>query len=100
MHTAIASVALLALAGSSYAQSSVAELVSELRQAPTQVDRIRALNDSDYLFNFLAPPSGVTTGAGGHTVAATSENFAAVIGNGVSMSTFIPSPCARKQSKV
>ena len=39
-----------------------------------------------YLFNFLAPPSGVTSGAGGHTVAASSENFPAVIGNGVAMS--------------
>jgi len=36
----------------------------------------------------LAPPSGVTSGAGGHTVAASSENFPAVVGNGVSMSMF------------
>ena len=57
------------------------------------MDRIRALNDSQYLFNFLAPPSGVTTGAGGHTVAASSENFPAVIGNGVSMTIGFLGPC-------
>ena len=39
--------AALALAGTAAAQSSVAELVASLREAPTQVDRIRQLNDSD-----------------------------------------------------
>ena len=38
----------LALAGTVSAQaSSVAALVASLRGAPTQVDRIRMLNDSD-----------------------------------------------------
>lgn len=79
---------LLALASSTAAQSSVAALVGQLRQAPTQVDRINLLSDADYLFDFLNPPSGVTTGSGGHTVASSSENFPAVVGNGVSMSEY------------
>ena len=85
--------AVLALTGSAFAQASVAELVAQLRGAPTQVDRIRALNDSQYTFDFLNPPSGVTTGAGGHTVAASSENFPAVIGNGVAMTIGFLGPC-------
>ena len=87
MRTSIAA-SVLALAGSASAQgvSSVAALVASLRNAPTQVDRISMLNDTQYTFDFLNPPSGVTTGSGGHTVAASSENFPAVVGNGVSMS--------------
>ena len=80
------SVLLLALASSVVAQSSVAALVAQLRDAPTQVDRISLLNDTDYLFDFLNPPSGVTTGSGGHTVATSSANFPGSVGNGVSMS--------------
>jgi hypothetical protein len=71
------------------AASSVAALVAQLRTAPTEVDRFRLLADDQFLFNFNEPNTtvGVTNGAGGHTVAATSENFPAVVGNGVSMST-------------
>ncbi|KAI0069312.1 RmlC-like cupin [Artomyces pyxidatus] len=72
---------------------SVAQLVASLRQAPTEVDRMNLLQDSDLLFNFLAPPSGVTTGSGGHTVAATSGNFPGVVGNGVSMTIGFLGPC-------
>lgn len=43
---AFASIA-LAFAGTVSAQASVAALVATLRGAPTQVDRIKALNDSD-----------------------------------------------------
>ena len=56
--------AALALAGSAAAQSSVAELVASLREAPTQVDRIGMLNDSDVskfvLFFFLPPILNLT----------------------------------------
>ncbi|KAI0033515.1 RmlC-like cupin domain-containing protein, partial [Vararia minispora EC-137] len=83
------------LSGTVKAQSSVAELVAQLRLAPTEVDRFRTLNDSDFLFDFNNPPSsvGVTNGLAGHTVAATSENFAAVVGNGVSMTIGFLGPC-------
>ena len=38
---------LLALASSAVSQSSVAQLVAQLREAPTQVDRINLLSDGD-----------------------------------------------------
>ena len=80
---------IFALESSAAAQSSVAALVAQLRDAPTQVDRIDLLSDTDYLFDFLNPPSGVTTGSGGHTVATSAGNFPGSVGNGVSMSEFI-----------
>ena len=44
----LASISAFALALASAANAvSTAELVAQLRTAPTQVDRIRALNDSD-----------------------------------------------------
>ena len=94
MFTVAAFTSLLALAGSALAQegaaapASVAQLVSQLRQAPTEVDRLNLVSNEQFIFDFVNPNTtvGVTNGAGGHTVAATSENFPAVVGNGVSMS--------------
>jgi hypothetical protein len=99
MFTIAAFTALLSLASIAYAQegaaapSSVAALVAQLRTAPTEVDRFRLLSDDQFLFDFVNPGTtvGVTTGAGGRTVAATSENFPAIVGNGVSMSTCLRS---------
>ena len=81
----------LSLISSAAAQSSVAQLVANLRLAPTEVDRLNLVSNEQFLFDFVNPNTtvGVTNGSGGHTVAATSENFPAVIGNGVSMSTFL-----------
>jgi len=100
MFTIAAFVSLLALAGSALAQeggsaSSVAQLVAQLREAPTEVDRFRQLTDEQFLFDFVNPNTtvGVTNGAGGHTVAATSANFPAVIGQGVSMTIGFLGPC-------
>lgn len=49
MFTAATSVSaiLLALSSSVVAQSSIAQLVGQLRNAPTQADRIGLLNDTD-----------------------------------------------------
>ncbi|KAF7986548.1 hypothetical protein HWV62_26276 [Athelia sp. TMB] len=85
---------LVALAGSAYADSAIASLVAELKTAPTANDRLALLSDEQLVFNFLSPPSGVVTGAGGHTVEASSENFAAVVGNGVAMTIGFLGPCA------
>jgi oxalate decarboxylase/phosphoglucose isomerase-like protein (cupin superfamily) len=100
MFTIAAFASLLALAGSALAQeggsaASVAQLVAQLRQAPTEVDRFRTLTDEQFLFDFVNPNTtvGVTNGAGGHTVAATSANFPAVIGQGVSMTIGFLGPC-------
>ncbi|KZV63543.1 RmlC-like cupin, partial [Peniophora sp. CONT] len=59
------------------------------------VDRFRLVEDDQFLFDFVNPNTtvGVTNGAGGHTVAATSENFPAVVGNGVSMTIGFLGPC-------
>jgi oxalate decarboxylase/phosphoglucose isomerase-like protein (cupin superfamily) len=101
MFTIAAFTALLSLASIAYAQegaaapSSVAALVAQLRTAPTEVDRFRLLSDDQFLFDFVNPGTtvGVTTGAGGRTVAATSENFPAIVGNGVSMTIGFLGPC-------
>ena len=100
MFTVAAFTSLLALAGSALAPegaaapASVAQLVSQLRQAPTEVDRLNLVSNEQFIFDFVNPNStvGVTNGAGGHTVAATSANFPAIIGNGVSMSMYCRLP--------
>lgn len=91
----LTTISALSLVSSVAAQSSVAELVASLRLAPTEVDRLNLVSNEQFVFDFVNPngTTGVTTGAGGHTVAATSENFAAVIGNGVSMTIGFLGPC-------
>jgi len=77
------------------AAASVAQLVANLRAAPSENDRFRLLSDDQFLFNFNDPNTtvGVTNGAAGRTVAATSGNFPAVVGNGVSMTIGFLGPC-------
>jgi hypothetical protein len=49
-----------------------------------------------FVFDFFSPPAGVVTGAAGHTVAATSGTFPAVVGNGVAMSVSLSYSLVRK----
>ncbi|VDC01156.1 unnamed protein product [Peniophora sp. CBMAI 1063] len=100
MFTVATSASLLALAGSAFAAglnaSTVAELTEELRLAPTKVDQSKIITDELSIFDFNGAKTGdlgVTTGVGGHTVAADSVNFPAVIGNGVSMTIGYLGPC-------
>ncbi|KAJ7485685.1 RmlC-like cupin [Mycena latifolia] len=87
-------VVLSALLGSGLC-TPVSDLVAQLRLAPTAVDRLNDLpNDKQYTFDFFNPPGGITTGAGGHTVAATSANFPAVVGNGIAMTIGFLGPCS------
>ncbi|KAI0311453.1 RmlC-like cupin domain-containing protein [Amylostereum chailletii] len=75
---------------------NIADLVGQLRLAPTEVDRLRLLSDEDLIFDFNARQAGdvgVTTGAAGHTVEGNSGNFPAVIGQGVSMTIGYLGPC-------
>jgi len=81
-----------ALAGSAYAQLN-ASFVSQLKGAATAPQRMALLRDSDLLFDFVNPTSGVVTGAGGRTVEASSSNFGAVVGNGVAMTIGFLGPC-------
>jgi len=83
-----------ALLGSTYAQVLTPAQVGQLRDAPTAAQRLELLKDSDFVFDFLHSTTGVTTGAAGHTVFATSDNFAAVVGNGISMAIGFLGPCS------
>ena len=96
MFSASTSASLLALASTAFGAvlnaTAVAELTEELRLAPTKVDQFRITDDDLLIFDFnnaKTGETGVTTGVGGHTVAADSENWPAVIGNGVSMSELL-----------
>ncbi|KAJ6581784.1 RmlC-like cupin domain-containing protein [Mycena capillaripes] len=71
----------------------LSDQVAKLRLDPTAVDRINDLSDNQFIFDFLNPPAGVTRGAAGHTVTATSGTFPAVIGNGVAMTVGFLGPC-------
>ena len=60
--------------------SSVAQLVAQLRTAPTEVDRLNLLDNEDLLFDFngRTEGAGVTVGAGKHTlvhITAANSNF-------------------------
>ena len=71
------------------------DLIHNVELAPTAADRINMLNsDTDFIYNFLAPPPGtVTTGLGGHTVKSDRKSFPALIGTGVSMTLGFIGPC-------
>ena len=73
------------------------ELIHDLELAPTAADRInllKALGDNQFVYDFLAPPSGATvTGLGGHTVKSDRKTFPALIGTGVSMTLGFIGPC-------
>jgi len=64
-----------------------------LSQLPTQVARIAALNDSDFVFNFIDPTAERTTGAGGFIVAANAATFPALFGHGMAMTLGVLGPC-------
>jgi len=72
--------------------SADAELVAKLLTAPTQVQRLALLNDTDFVFNFDAGV-GVAKGAGGTVTTANAADFPAVIGNGMAMAVGVMEPC-------
>ncbi|KAJ7167009.1 RmlC-like cupin domain-containing protein [Mycena filopes] len=85
---------LSALVGNALA-TAISDEVAALRLDPTQVDRINTLaDDTNYVYDFFNPTTGIVTGAAGHTVTATSGTFPAVIGNGVAMTVGFLGPCA------
>ncbi|KAF7319081.1 Cupin type-1 domain-containing protein [Mycena chlorophos] len=85
-------------AAAAVARDFTAEVQSEvaaLRDSPTAVGRLSTLSqDSQFVFDFFNPPAGVVSGAGGHTVEASSANFPAVVGNGVAMTVGFLGPCS------
>jgi quercetin dioxygenase-like cupin family protein len=71
-------------------------VVKKLITSKTAVKRTVILeNDGEFVFDFLHPPSttSVTTGEGGHTVAANRGVFPALVGNGVAMTIGFLGPC-------
>jgi len=66
---------------------------TDLQEQATELNRLKLLNDDDFVFDFLHPASGVSNGTGGTTVAATASNFAAVIGHDIAMTVGFIEPC-------
>ena len=69
--------------------------VASLITAPTEVERINILNDTDFVFDFLNPPPNAITSDGpdGTIVTARRDTFPALVGNGIAMSLGHLGPC-------
>jgi hypothetical protein len=70
-------------------------LLDSLMLAPTQRDRVKLLNQpGDWKFDFKQPRAeSESNGLGGHTVAADSSRFPALLGNGAAMTIGFLGPC-------
>ncbi|KAJ7036695.1 RmlC-like cupin domain-containing protein [Mycena alexandri] len=85
-----------ALAGpvSSASTAVPSDIVAELREAPTAVDRVNLLpNDQQFVFNFFDPAVKAVAGAGGKIITANAATFPAVVGNGAAMAVGLLEPC-------
>jgi hypothetical protein len=67
--------------------STSPEKAQAVRNALTNVDKINALEDGDFVFDFKDPSLKSTSGAGGKLISANVGNFAALVGNGLALST-------------
>ncbi|KAJ7288812.1 RmlC-like cupin [Mycena rebaudengoi] len=84
---------LTSIIGSAFA--APADLVAQLRLAPTAADRINLLpDDKQFAFNFFDPSLKATVGAGGRIVTANVATFPAVVGNGGAMAVGLLEPCS------
>ena len=82
--------------GESITTANNLDLITQLSNAATAVDRIKLLpNAADHVYDFNNPPnsSAITKGLGGHTVKADRKEFPALIGNSVSMTVGFIGPC-------
>jgi len=76
--------------------SSNGNIVSQLMNAASEVDRISLLDkDSDFVFDFVNPPTNktTTTGEGGKIVVANRVAFPALVGTGIAMGLGFIGPC-------
>lgn len=64
-----------------------------VRNAITHVDKINALTDEEFVFDFKDPNLKKTTGAGGTLTSANVGNFAALVGNGLALTIGEMAPC-------
>ena len=72
-----------------------ADIIARLLTAPTEVDRINMLQDSDFVFDFVNPPTDKTTikGNAGRIVIGNRAAFPALTGNGITMALGFVGPC-------
>lgn len=70
------------------------ELISRLKTAPSTLDRLAMLKDSDFVFDFTTSLTGVSAGNGGKTVSATASNFPALIGHDIAMTVGFLGACS------
>lgn len=82
---------LLSLSAGALAQSTAAAKLQALKDAATEVAKIEALEDSDFVFNFNN--ATITKGNDGDTVAANVANFPVLLGEGLSMTVGYLGPC-------
>jgi len=72
-------------------------LIAALRASPNAVTRIAMLEDSDFVFDFLNPPTdngfASLDGRGGSLINAFSSTFPALIDNGMAMAVGFTKPC-------
>jgi oxalate decarboxylase/phosphoglucose isomerase-like protein (cupin superfamily) len=80
-------------AGAGAEGTPMGSLWGMLSQLPTQVSRINALNDSQFVFNFIDPTAERTTGAGGFIVAANAATMPALYGHGMALTLGVLGPC-------
>ncbi|KAJ6520810.1 RmlC-like cupin domain-containing protein [Mycena vulgaris] len=85
---------LASVCGSALGAAVDPDLPGKLRLAPTAVDRINLLDDSQFVFNFFDPTAKATAGKGGRVVTANAATFPAVVGNGAAMAVGFLEPCA------
>jgi oxalate decarboxylase/phosphoglucose isomerase-like protein (cupin superfamily) len=73
--------------------TQAAELVADLKRAPTQIARLNILsNNKDWLFDYNAGV-GTTKSAGGNLTLANVANFPALFANGMAMAIGQMAPC-------
>lgn len=73
--------------------NKAAELVADLKRAPTQVARLNILKDNkDWLFDYNAGV-GTTRNAGGNLTVANIANFPALFANGMALAVGQLAPC-------
>ncbi|KAJ6509761.1 hypothetical protein DFH09DRAFT_1198766 [Mycena vulgaris] len=70
---------LASVCGSALGAAVDPDLPGKLRLAPTAVDRINLLDDSQFVFNFFDPTAKATAGKGGRVVTANAATFPAVV---------------------
>lgn len=71
------------------------DVIKSLLLAPKAADRIAIISqDSDFVFDFSAPPANSSTvGSGGSTVAATRQSFPPLVGSNTAMTVGFLGPC-------